>query len=399
MWGGIFILGMLGGISFADSETPPMPAVKIFAIDRQASEAGPDEGVFIVMRTGSTAEDLTVFYDVDGTAGEGVDYQALPGYVTIPSGFASAIIVVNPIDDLEIEDRETVVLTVIEPPGGATYIPCWPTRARVAIEDDDTEANLPPEVKIVNPRHGSIFVGPESINLVAKASDKDGFVRTVEFFDGDTSLGVVTYPRPLSSADISARPELLEDLVSRKISEMEEEQAGLFEDQKSDVVPYGSRDSLIQIFRLKWENIAPGEHILTALATDTDGESTLSEPILITVEEGSTVPVVNVVAVDPIATEQGGIIIDQVEENVPSTDIDEQDRPDVLRPTTRFLSSNDVGATSANPCMCSTGYWVQPSMAPTIAVFLITLPFPRMPMRCAWSFVPSMMNWWSDGKP
>ncbi len=104
-WWGIFFIGLLGANSLGFADSPPLPGVRIFAIDRQASEAGPDIGVFVVMRTGSTAEDLTAFYSVDGSADEGLDFQALPGYVTIPSGFASAFIVVNPIDDLEIEDR------------------------------------------------------------------------------------------------------------------------------------------------------------------------------------------------------------------------------------------------------------------------------------------------------
>jgi hypothetical protein len=328
----LLLLGLLGANSFAFSDLPPLPGVKIFAIDSQASEEGPDEGIFIVMRTGSTAESLTVFYTVDGTAEEGVDYQALPGYVTIPSGFASATVVVNPTDDLEIEDKETVVLTVIDPPGGATYVPCWPTRARVAIEDNDTEANSPPEVKIVNPRDGAVFVGPDSITLVAKASDRDGFVKTVEFFDGDTSLGVVTYPRPLSSDEITANPELLEDVISRKMSELEVERLDTIENLKSEGLAEHFVDPSIQIFRLKWENIAPGEHVLTALATDRQGESTLSEPIAIKVEEGSPIPVVNVIAIDPIATEEGGIIVSDIEENAFSDGSVEEGRPDVLRP-------------------------------------------------------------------
>lgn len=341
----IFLIGLLGANSVGFADSPPLPGVRIFAVDRQASEAGPDIGVFVVMRTGATAEDLTVFYSVGGSADEGLDYQALPGYVTIPSGFASAFIVVNPIDDLEVEDRETVILTVVDPPGGSTYIPCWPVRARVAIEDDDTEANLPPEVSIIKPRDGSVFVGPESMVLVAGASDQDGFVRTVEFFDGATSLGVVTYPRLSSVQELTADPELLENLISRRISELE----GTMGSPKSAAVPEGSEDSLIQMFRLKWTDIAPGEHILTALATDTDGESTLSEPIVITVEEGPSVPIVNVVAVDPIATEQGGIVVGEVLADPSSAGSVEQERPNVLRPNNAVFVIKRRGVDISQP--------------------------------------------------
>jgi len=329
VWG-LMLLSLIGARALASEDSQPLPGVSIIALDRQASEAGPDEGCLVVLRTGSTAESLTVFYSVDGTAQEGVDYQALPGFVTIPSGFASAFITVNPIDDLESEDREIVRLTVVDPPGGETYIPFWPIRARVAIEDDDTQANNPPRVGIARPRNGAVFIAPESIALVARARDEDGFVRTVEFFDGGTSLGVVTSPRPLSREELIGNPELLEETISRKMAEL----ANVPEKRsESDDASRGfSADSFIQVFHLKWENIEPGEHILTALATDTDGDSTLSRPIVITVKKGPPVPVVNVVAVDPIATEQGGILSGRVDGPIQPSNGTDQTRPERLRP-------------------------------------------------------------------
>ncbi len=68
--------------------------------------------------------------------------------------------------------------------------------ALAGIEDNDTIENQPPRVALVSPPDESVFVGPVDIALVARAWDQDGRVRTVEFFAGDQSLGVVTN-RPL----------------------------------------------------------------------------------------------------------------------------------------------------------------------------------------------------------
>ena len=69
-------------------------------------------GLFTVTRTGSTAGDLTIPYAVAGTATAGSDYITLVGPVTIPSGSSSATITVQPIDDLDPESTETVMLTL-----------------------------------------------------------------------------------------------------------------------------------------------------------------------------------------------------------------------------------------------------------------------------------------------
>jgi len=71
------------------------------ASDPDASEIGPDTGAFTVTRTDGTNNDLTVFYHVGGTARPRVDYQALPGHLTIPAGASSADITVTPIADVD----------------------------------------------------------------------------------------------------------------------------------------------------------------------------------------------------------------------------------------------------------------------------------------------------------
>ncbi len=56
---------------------------------------GAPPGVFLISRTGSTAQPLTVYYQITGTAISGLDYTPLPGSVTIPAGATSASVILS----------------------------------------------------------------------------------------------------------------------------------------------------------------------------------------------------------------------------------------------------------------------------------------------------------------
>jgi PKD repeat protein len=49
--------------------------------------------------------------------------------------------------------------------------------------------NSPPTVAITSPANGASFIAPATITIQATASDSDGSVTNVQFFDGNTSLG------------------------------------------------------------------------------------------------------------------------------------------------------------------------------------------------------------------
>ncbi len=58
--------------------------------------------------------------------------------------------------------------------------------------DMELVAQIPPSVSIVSPANNSNFTVPFSFNLAADASDPDGSIVAVEFFDGALFLGVAT---------------------------------------------------------------------------------------------------------------------------------------------------------------------------------------------------------------
>jgi RHS repeat-associated protein len=93
------------------------------------------------------------------------------------------------------------------------------------------KVNAPPSVALTGPANGATFTAPATIALAATATDTDGTIAKVEFFQGATLIAAVT------------------------------------------AAPYN----------FTWTNVAQGSYTLTARATDNDGAATTSAPVTITV--------------------------------------------------------------------------------------------------------------------
>ncbi len=98
--------------------------------------------------------------------------------------------------------------------------------------------NQPPTVTTTNPQNNSSFTKPATINITANATDPDGTITKVEFYDGTNLLGQDT------------------------------------------TTPY----------TFTWNNPTTGTHTLTTKATDNDTATTTSTPITITVNEPPNQP-------------------------------------------------------------------------------------------------------------
>jgi hypothetical protein len=99
-------------------------------------------------------------------------------------------------------------------------------------------SNAAPAVSITSPANNAVFTAPASITINANASDSDGTISKVEFYQGATLLNTDT------------------------------------------VAPYS----------FAWNNVAAGTYSLTAKATDNNNAVTTSAPISITVNPGCTPP-------------------------------------------------------------------------------------------------------------
>ncbi|WP_160715165.1 Ig-like domain-containing protein [Chitinophaga solisilvae] len=98
--------------------------------------------------------------------------------------------------------------------------------------------NQPPSVSITAPASGTSYTAPATVNIQATASDADGTVSRVEFFNGSTSLAVI------------------------------------------NAAPY----------TYTWNNVGTGSYTITAVATDDKGASTTSSPVSISVNTTGNQP-------------------------------------------------------------------------------------------------------------
>jgi hypothetical protein len=103
-------------------------------------------------------------------------------------------------------------------------------------------SNSPPAVSITQPAAGATFGAPATVNIGASASDADGSVTKVEFFNGATNLG--------------------EDTTA----------------------PY----------TYAWTGVGAGTYAITARATDNAGASTTSAPLSVTVRPANVAPTVSI---------------------------------------------------------------------------------------------------------
>jgi hypothetical protein len=76
--------------------------------------SGTNTATFLVRRDSATNTALTVYYSIGGTAINGEDYEAIPGFDTIPAGQRYALITIVPLDDTDSSYRyyDTVILTL-----------------------------------------------------------------------------------------------------------------------------------------------------------------------------------------------------------------------------------------------------------------------------------------------
>lgn len=119
-------------VGITDVTDPLRPTVSVAATDREATEPL-NPGEFIVWRTGSTTNPLTVALTASGSAQAGSDHT-LPQSVTIAAGSDRAVVRLDPVEDYVQESTEAVRLLVVQ--DASLYAGPY-DQARVSIADDD----------------------------------------------------------------------------------------------------------------------------------------------------------------------------------------------------------------------------------------------------------------------
>ena len=241
-----------------DSNTIPVVTVQATRPIATATNSG----VFTVFRAGNTNLTLNVWYDLGGTASNGVDYALIPPHlVAVAAGTTANTIIIKPVASTSPSAIKTFVLHFGPSPlmTPVNYAIGSPDTATVYIVPPGV-TDLPPAVDTLSPTNGEIFYAPIDIPLLARATDPDGIVTNVEFVANGTDLG-------------RGFPVILD--------------------------PPGVGGVVGLVYFLNWPNVPTNHYTLTAVATDDGGISTTSDPVKIAVLRGPPTnlpPVVRIIS-------------------------------------------------------------------------------------------------------
>lgn len=128
---------------FLDEHLMSAPAnvVSVVAVGGGLVEGGGATAGFRVTRTGSTAAPLTVRIDLAGDAVELVDYATVGDLVRLPSGTASVVTLLTPLNDADVEGDEVVRLSLS--PSPEYRIDQDLASATVLLQDDESSVGKP----------------------------------------------------------------------------------------------------------------------------------------------------------------------------------------------------------------------------------------------------------------
>lgn len=174
---------------------PARPVVGVTLSDQDAAEPA-DTGEFIVWRTGSTTDPLTVDL-IDGGTAAGSDYD-LQTTATIAAGSDRALLKVTPLDDALTEDPETVTLAVAPDP---SIYPAPYDGSTVTIADDDLPGT--PDLVGLSLSPASVTGSQNSIGTVTLSGPALAGGAVVSLSSSDASATVpasLTVPQGSSSA-------------------------------------------------------------------------------------------------------------------------------------------------------------------------------------------------------
>jgi hypothetical protein len=203
-----------------------------------------------------------------------------------------------------------------------------------AVSSIAVKANVVPKVTLTSPAAGSTFNAPATISLAATATDGDGTVTKVDFYNGTTRIGTAATPPYLftwsnvAGGTWSLTAKATDDrggvgtstAVSVKVNKPPTAAVTAPANNATIVLPAtvtikasatdadGSvgkveflRDGVLlgadasSPYSYTWSGMAPGTYVLTARSTDNSGVSTTSAPVTVTVKNNAA-PAVSITA-------------------------------------------------------------------------------------------------------
>ena len=177
-----YTVGSAGGhtLTITDNDDPPPPPPPpqpeaTFAAASSTAEEGAGSHNIQIDLSPPPAAGITIGYGVGGSAAAGSDYTSLSGSVTVPAGTSRVILPVAIADDNEVENSETVELTLT---GGTGYTVGRAGGHTLTITDnDDTPPPPPPPITDSGTRPAATPVTPPAVAVtvsISAASAEEG---------------------------------------------------------------------------------------------------------------------------------------------------------------------------------------------------------------------------------
>ncbi|MBW3544439.1 MAG: DUF4843 domain-containing protein, partial [Bacteroidetes bacterium] len=185
-----------------NDEAQEEPALLSVVLINDAAEDEQD-GAFQVQLSRALTEDLTINYEVTGTATPGADYETLAQQLVLPAGETTMNIVVVVLADTEVEEAETVVLTLQDPATETVTLDQNNQSATLTIADNDEEEQQEPvllAVAVAQEAAEDEQDGAFSITL-SEAFDQD---LTISYKLSGTATAGTDYETPAGSVLLAA---------------------------------------------------------------------------------------------------------------------------------------------------------------------------------------------------
>lgn len=187
-------------LTIEDNDTVSQPTMSVSAnsssVDERGIEGGVDAMGFRIYRSGNRTGDITVYYELGGTATAGVDYVAPPGSVVMPAGENTVYVLFSLLEDDLVEGEETVILTLLDDPG---YKRGGGSTATAYIVDND-----PVTVTITATDNEMNESGTDTATFVISRVGNTEQPLTVFYSSGGTAELEVDYTLSSASATIPA---------------------------------------------------------------------------------------------------------------------------------------------------------------------------------------------------
>jgi gliding motility-associated-like protein len=173
-------------INITDNDAAGNLVLAVTASQPNAAEPGTHGQFTISIANGKrTAEPVTVQYTISGTATPNADYQPITGTITIPADANSIPVPVQVINDLQVEDPETVMINIT---GGQstsfTYTAGAANQATVTITSEDIPAgDLTITKELVAPAAGPYRLGQEITYRITVSNIGNGLASGVVVTD------------------------------------------------------------------------------------------------------------------------------------------------------------------------------------------------------------------------